>query len=646
MPKNVRLIVPYLPRAPQEYSASQFEKILNSLRLYFELVSAEFRSDLGDTEIDGDLTVSGTVTAPTFVGALTGNATTATLASTVTVTDSTANTDFPVAFHDESNALLDDTGVFEYNPSTGKLTVSQVDILKAGSNEAVLRVGRNTNENLKITVDDPNVTILADQDSDSSGTHNFILNRVFGGNGLSNFTVQHDGNDEFTISDNGGTVTATFNSSVVINDNLLEVISTDAGTTVNPILSLYRNSASPAASDDLGAIQFYGQDDAGNKTLYAQIHGFAQDETGGTEDGQIHFSCMAGALFEDPVMKLTKSSLELNSNNDLILGQNCEIRFETSGNDAHETILYGVQATQDNTVLLPNLSGTLPVLQASNVATYFEVANTDDGAKEKPVLSLFRDSASPATSDRLGSLRFFGENSSGEKVFYAGINGAIGSSKTDGSEVGAIHFSLADGSGSGSAVTDPSADITTDEDPVVSIYKYGLVMRAGNDIHLATQNDVLEWADTGSHDQLLQGRQTETSGGRSTVSMPDANQGVLEIGALGTGAVVTGTSITHANFTGYRGQKVVFTGSSNCTIGLPDAVAGDVGATWTICNAGSALVIFDLDASAAQTVKILTGAAVVTVGTDNPHIIAGGVASLVCTAADNYILFGSGVVDN
>jgi hypothetical protein len=301
----------------------------------------------------------------------------------------------------------------------------------------------------------------------------------------SNF-LSADGTDSFTLTDTSITFSdaatfsggATVNGTLTVNDNSFEIISTDAGATVNPTISLFRNSASPAASDDLGAIQFYGEDDGGNKTLYAQIHGFAEDETGGTEDGQIHFSCMAGASFEDPVMKLTKSALELNANNDLILGQNSEIRFETSGNDAHETILYCVQATQDNTVLLPD------------------------------------------------------------------------------------------------------------------------------------------------------------------------NSGVLELGALGSGAVVTGTSIAHGVFTNYRGQKVVFTGSSNCTIGLPDAAAGDIGATWTVCNAGSANVIFDLDASAAQTLKILTGSAVTTVGTDNPHIVPGGVASLVCTAADNYILFGSGVVDN
>ena len=70
--------------------------------------------------------VTGNVTGNTSgsSGSCTGNSATATLASTITVTDSTSNTDFPVVFHDESNALLDDTGVFEYNPSTGTVTAT------------------------------------------------------------------------------------------------------------------------------------------------------------------------------------------------------------------------------------------------------------------------------------------------------------------------------------------------------------------------------------------------------------------------------------------------------------------------------------------------------------------------------------------
>ena len=46
----------------------------------------------------------------------------------VTVTDSTANTAFPLVFHDESNSLLDDTSVFTYNPSSGTLVVGNLTV--------------------------------------------------------------------------------------------------------------------------------------------------------------------------------------------------------------------------------------------------------------------------------------------------------------------------------------------------------------------------------------------------------------------------------------------------------------------------------------------------------------------------------------
>ena len=45
-------------------------------------------------------------------------------AGLVTVTDSTADTAFPVTFHDESNALLDDTGAFTYNPNSSTVTAT------------------------------------------------------------------------------------------------------------------------------------------------------------------------------------------------------------------------------------------------------------------------------------------------------------------------------------------------------------------------------------------------------------------------------------------------------------------------------------------------------------------------------------------
>ena len=84
----------------------------------------------GDADIDGTLeadaiTVGGTALNTVIAGVTVANAT---LAATTTVADSTANTNFPVIFHDESNGLLDDTGALRYNPSTGTLLVPNLSV--------------------------------------------------------------------------------------------------------------------------------------------------------------------------------------------------------------------------------------------------------------------------------------------------------------------------------------------------------------------------------------------------------------------------------------------------------------------------------------------------------------------------------------
>ena len=118
----------------------------------------------GDADIDGTLeadaiTVNGTALASVIAG------TTVTLASTATVSDSTANTNFPVVFHDESNALLDDTGALRYNPSTGTLlvpnlnvagTTTQVDTVTMEASNAIIFEGATSDAHeTTLTVVDP-----------------------------------------------------------------------------------------------------------------------------------------------------------------------------------------------------------------------------------------------------------------------------------------------------------------------------------------------------------------------------------------------------------------------------------------------------------------------------------------------------------
>ena len=86
----------------------------------------------------------------------------------------------------------------------------------------------------------------------------------------------------------------------------MTLTSTDAGASQAPTIDLYRDSASPAASDTIGEIEFNGKDSAANKQAYALLHGSILSPTSGAEQGQIHFeTATAGALTEKMIIGTT-----------------------------------------------------------------------------------------------------------------------------------------------------------------------------------------------------------------------------------------------------------------------------------------------------------------------------------------------------
>jgi len=86
----------------------------------------------------------------------------------------------------------------------------------------------------------------------------------------------------------------------------MTLTSTDAGAAAAPLLDLYRDSASPAASDTLGEIEFNGEDSAGNKQAYGLIHASILSPTSTAEQGQLHFeTATAGALTEKMIIGTT-----------------------------------------------------------------------------------------------------------------------------------------------------------------------------------------------------------------------------------------------------------------------------------------------------------------------------------------------------
>jgi hypothetical protein len=105
------------------------------------------------------------------------------------------------------------------------------------------------------------------------------------------------------------------------------------------------------------------------------------------------------------------------------------------------------------------LAGTevLPIVQSSTTkqvtvanltagrsfdALGMTLTSTDAGAAAAPLLELYRDSATPATSDTLGEIEFNGEDSAGNKQAYGLIHASI-LSPTSTAEQGQLHFETA-----------------------------------------------------------------------------------------------------------------------------------------------------------------------------------------------------------
>lgn len=77
------------------------------------------------------------------------------------------------------------------------------------------------------------------------------------------------------------------------------ISSIDGGATQGPVLELLRDSSTPVAADDIGAILFQGRDGAGGLETYARVRAVIVDPTDASEDGKLTVhTVVAGALAE------------------------------------------------------------------------------------------------------------------------------------------------------------------------------------------------------------------------------------------------------------------------------------------------------------------------------------------------------------
>ena len=102
----------------------------------------------------------------------------------------------------------------------------------------------------------------------------------------------------------GGAITAT---------DSLTLTSTDAGAAAAPTITLTRDSATPAANDIIGQIDFRGEDDASNSDSFAKIQGKITDPTSGSEDGTLEVVVKTGGNDQTIAFPTTSGTLALTS---------------------------------------------------------------------------------------------------------------------------------------------------------------------------------------------------------------------------------------------------------------------------------------------------------------------------------------------
>jgi len=171
--------------------------------------------------------------------------------------------------------------------------------------------------------------------------------------------------------------------------------STSATASAGPVLDLFRNSASPAASDILGRLTFSGEDAVGSKNDYAYIEGVLVSPTNGSENGALRFQTLLNGSMSE-AMRIDESGRLLMGTTSYLDGWN----------------------TSQNIVLAGTSNPGINIFQgAASTAPGVLTFNKSRGAPGSVT--------SVASGDTIGAINFAGADSINDRVSAARISGEV-----------------------------------------------------------------------------------------------------------------------------------------------------------------------------------------------------------------------------
>ena len=313
----------------------------------FTIDPATHGDNTGTVVIAGDLTVNGTTT--------TINSTTLTVDDkNIIIASGTSNSSTADGSGLTIDLGSDGTATMTYTHATTSIDFNK-DIKSTGAkfaDNAEARFG--TGEDLRIFHDGTNNIIRGMARPTWIQTDNTIFLTK---NAASETMAKFIGDGAVELYHNNVKKFETTSDGIDITGDLT-LTSTDAGSGVDPTLTLYRNSASPNSWDSTGEIVFKGRNDASQDVEYSRINGMIEDKTDGTENGRIQFWNMRNGTLQESIYLDSWGNLHFK-------GDNARIIWNDLNGTTYDAYLGWNNLTAQRNINFPDADGTLVIADSS-----------------------------------------------------------------------------------------------------------------------------------------------------------------------------------------------------------------------------------------------------------------------------------------
>jgi hypothetical protein len=245
----------------------------------------------------------------------------------------------------------------------------------------------------------------------------------------------NDGTDTLTITPSltPALTTATFTNTTT--DDSLLITTTEDSSSAGPVLTLKRNSASPADADYLGQLKFKGENDADQEVVYAKITAKIQDASDTTEDGLIEFANRKAGS-NNITARLRSDSLQLLNGTSFTVAGTSTLTGNVSIEDASSLLFYDTDSSNYIGLKAPgtvttNVTYTLPadgssgqVLSTNGSGTLSFVDNS--GGESGSSFPNCTVTPLPSSEGNFDLAKQFDQTGSAETPFEEGATDAFG----------------------------------------------------------------------------------------------------------------------------------------------------------------------------------------------------------------------------